>query len=352
LLAAMHLIAIALIGAYALRGAVRIRAIPLLRFAVISVALTVSAVAAIRAFYTWVYVVPYAKEQLLSSMHMIAEPQPHRVYREPPEEVVKEDGGPLSVTRLKQRGVLRVCYARDDYPSAFFNAGGELVGFDIEMAHRFARRLGTALEFLPVGSVSEVVKRLNSSYCDILMSLIGITPERTEVFAMTAPVLNQPVGMIVKDHLRSQFRTWADLQKTTGLRIAVSDTPSTMGYLKDLVPGAIPIPYKNKREIDQMLAAGAPDVDAVAMFAEEAAAWTIRYPQFSFVPPAPAVLVPSGYAVARLDTDLLLYLDTWLLRAKLDGTVDELYRYWMLGQVEATQPPRWSVIRNGLGWVG
>ncbi len=48
---------------------------------------------------------------------------------------------------------------------------------------------------------------------------------------------------------------------------------------------------------------------------------------------------------------MLQYLEAWLLNAKLDGTVDGLYDYWMLGQVEKTQPPRWSVIRNLLHWI-
>jgi Na+/H+-dicarboxylate symporter/ABC-type amino acid transport substrate-binding protein len=351
LLAAMHLLAIALIGTYALRGAVRMRPMPLLRWAVISVVLVAGALGATRAFYTWVYVVPYTKDQLLGRMHLLADPQPSRVYREPPAEILREPGDALSFERFKRRGVLRVCYATDDYPSAFFNQDGDLVGFDIEMAHRFARQLGTALEFLPVGSTNEAVQRINSSYCDVLMSLIAIAPSRTDVFGMTAPVLNAPVGMIVQDHLRDQFQRWLDIRKMKDPRIAVADNPLAVALLKRLVPNATPVPYGDKDELDRMLAAGAPGVDAVAMFAEEAAAWTIRYPRFSFVPPAPAVLIPSGYAVARGDTELLLYLDTWLLNARLDGTIDELYRYWMLGQVEATQPPRWSVIRDVLGWV-
>lgn len=351
LLAAMHLVALALIGTYALRGAARIRPMPLLRWAVVSVALTAAALAGTRAFYTWVYVVPYTKDQLLASMHLIAPPQPHTVYREPPAEILREGEGPLPLAAIKQRGVLRVCNARDDYPSAYFNDAGELVGFDIEMAHRFARQLGLALEFLPVGSYSDARKRVNSSYCDVLMSLIAIVPEQTDSFGMTAPVLNQPVGMIVKDYLRDRFRQWAEIRKLTGLKVAVIDDRSALDLLRQILPDVTPVPYKDKRELDHMLAAGAPGVDAVATFAEEAAAWTLRYPQFSFVPPAPPILIPSGYAVARGNTDLLLYLDTWLLDAKLNGTTDELYRYWMLGQIEATQPPRWSVIRNVLGWV-
>jgi ABC-type amino acid transport substrate-binding protein len=351
LLGAMHLIAIALIGTYALRGAARIRPMPLLRWAVVSVALTAAALVGTRAFYTWVYVVPYTKNQLLASMHLIAQPQPYTVYREPPAEVLREAQGPLPLAAIKQRGNLRVCYARDDYPCAFFNDAGELVGFDVEMAHRFARQLGLALEFLPVDSFGDAKKRVNSSYCDVFMSLMGIVPQQTDSFGMTAPVLNQPVGMIVKDYLRDRFREWAEVRKLPPLKVAVVDNRAALDMLRQLLPDATPVPYKNKEELEHILAAGAPGVDAVGMFAEEAAAWTIRYPQFSFVPPAPPILIPSGYAVARGNTDLLLYLDTWLLNAELNGTIHDLYRYWMLGQIEATQPPRWSVIRNVLGWV-
>jgi ABC-type amino acid transport substrate-binding protein len=56
-------------------------------------------------------------------------------------------------------------------------------------------------------------------------------------------------------------------------------------------------------------------------------------------------------AVARGDDDLLLLLDTWLLDAKSDGMMDELYNYWVLGEVKRTQPPRWSIVRDVLGWV-
>jgi ABC-type amino acid transport substrate-binding protein len=239
----------------------------------------------------------------------------------------------------------------DDYPLAFFNAGGQLVGFDVEMAHRFARTLGTAVEFRPVESVGVARMRLDSGYCDVLMSLIGIAPDRIDEFAMTAAILDTPVGMIVHDHLRTRFRTWEGIRNLKDLRIATADDPSALAFLERVLPNATTVPYNGTQALELMLEAGAPNVDAIAMFAEEAAAWTIRYPQYSFVPPTPAVRVPTGYAVARSNTELLRYLDTWLLTAKLNGTIEQFYRYWMLVQVKHTQQPRWSVVRNVLGWI-
>jgi len=94
----------------------------------------------------------------------------------------------------------------DDYPSAVFNRNGELVGFDVEMTHQFARQLDLKLGFLPVRSITEGGHGVNTSYCDVFMSLLPITPELIERVAMTSPVLKSAVGMIVADHLRSSFR--------------------------------------------------------------------------------------------------------------------------------------------------
>lgn len=351
LLAAMNILAIALIGTFALEGRLTLRAVPLLRLAAITIVLLATALLGIRAFYTNVYVEAYAKDQILAGLQLIQDPQPHIVYREPPQDLLTETARPIGLDRLKENGILRVCYSPDDYPSAFFNASGNLVGFDIEMAHRFARHLDMNLEFLPVPSMLEAETYLNTSYCNVLMSLIAISPGRTERFFMTDQVFNVPVGLIVRDHRRRAFRSWSDIRAMDGLRVALIEDRAGLVYFETALPNAFPVPVSTKADIESLLAAGAPGVDAVVMFAEEAAAWTLLHPEFDFVAPSPTVFIPSGYAVARGDTDMLMYLDTWLLNAKVDGTVDELYRYWMLGQVEQAQPPRWSVIRNVLGWI-
>ena len=66
----------------------------------------------------------------------------------------------------------------------------------------------------------------------------------------------------------------------------------------------------------------------------------------------PAAFLPLGYSVARGNDELLRTLNAWLGEQKAKGTVDELYRYWMLGQAaKIDKPPRCSVIRDVLGWV-
>ena len=53
---------------------------------------------------------------------------------------------------IKERGVLRVGFFTDAVPWAFVNAKGEVVGHDIEAAHRLAEQLGVKLEFVASGA--------------------------------------------------------------------------------------------------------------------------------------------------------------------------------------------------------
>ena len=44
--------------------------------------------------------------------------------------------------------------------------------------------------------------------------------------------------------------------------------------------------------------------------------------------------------------------NAWLTNAKARGVVEASYKYWMLGEATKERTiPRWSVIRDVLGWV-
>ena len=101
-----------------------------------------------------------------------------------------------------------------------------------------------------------------------------------------------------------------------------------------------------------LLKALPPDVDAIALPAERGSAWTLMYPEYSVVVPEPGLVkVPLAYPIARHDQEFARFINTWIDLKKKDGTLDALYRYWILGQNPAGRSPRWSIIRNVLHWV-
>ena len=85
--------------------------------------------------------------------------------------------------------------------------------------------------------------------------------------------------------------------------------------------------------------------------AEEGAAWTVLYPHFSVVVPRPLVQLPVAYLVAPDNPSLLRAMNEWLQIERATGDIDEVYDYWVQGKTAQAQPPRWSVIRDVLGWV-
>ena len=351
LLAAMQLTTIALIGTYAIKNRIRIKLWPVLRFIGISVAIIAAALIGVRAFYTYVIVAPYTKDQMLRGLHLLEVPQPAKVYRELPQFVPETQESETGLARVRQNGTIRVCNATEDYPAAFFNQQGTLVGFDVEMAYRFAKDLDLQLELLPFDTMNEAMELVNSSRCDIIMALWPIDPGMIDRVIMTQPVLTSSVGFIVADHRRRDFRTWEDIHKMKNIRVASHNTADDMRTARRLLPNATIVPISKNEDLHKILASGGTGIDAIANLAELGAGWTLLYPRFSLVSPAPVVFIDVGYAVARGEIDLANYFNAWLAGAKNQGVIDTLYRYWMLGQVDKTKPPRWSIIRDVLHWV-
>ena len=60
--------------------------------------------------------------------------------------------------------------------------------------------------------------------------------------------------------------------------------------------------------------------------------------------------IPLAYPIARHDERLASFLNNWIELKRRDGTIDQLYRHWILGQTASTPHPRWSVMRDVLKW--
>ena len=96
---------------------------------------------------------------------------------------------------------------------------------------------------------------------------------------------------------------------------------------------------------------GGAGADALVWSAEIGSAWTLLYPEFSVVPIRPLTQLPLAYAVAPREAELAEYLSRWLEVFKGTSVDERLYDHWILGQTATPKTPRWSVLRNVLGWV-
>ena len=64
-------------------------------------------------------------------------------------------------------------------PFSFFNGSGELVGYDVQLAHYLARDLRVRLELVPVDR-ERIVETLEAGTCDLIMVGVAVTAERAE----------------------------------------------------------------------------------------------------------------------------------------------------------------------------
>ena len=147
LVAAVHTLTVALLVACAVTGRIRWRRGPILSYAGITAVLVMVVIGGTRVFFASGLSQEYSKDKVLASMQLLHEPVNATVERMP---------SPAPATSLppleaiEERKTLRVGYLPDSLPFAFFNQDGDLVGFDVELAHRLAREMGVGLAFVPV----------------------------------------------------------------------------------------------------------------------------------------------------------------------------------------------------------
>ena len=57
------------------------------------------------------------------------------------------------------------------------------------------------------------------------------------------------------------------------------------------------------------------------------------------------------YYLTAADEEFKQFLQNWLTLKRADGTYQNLYQYWILGQDKQVQRPRWCVLHNVLSWI-
>ncbi len=345
LLAAVHTLSVALLGASAVHGVLRVNGPALLRYVVVSLILVTATLGGLRLFFATTVTQGTRSAELLERMRPVEEYAPAIVHREaiaPPDEVPST---PL-LQRIRERGRLRVGY-RELLPLAFFNPDGELVGLDIEMAHQLARDLGVELELVPV-ALSDSASALAEGAVDVLMPGVGITTDWLEDAIFSDTYLDLTLAFAVRDHRRDDFNSREAVLRLPPLRIGVPPAPYYVAMLQRYMPDSEMVEVPDPA----LFFEAEHDLDAYLFAAEVISAWTLLHPEYSVAIPHPDVIeVPFAYAVGGRDEELANVISVWIDLKRKDGTLDTLYDHWILGRDADIEGPRWSVIRDVLGWV-
>jgi Na+/H+-dicarboxylate symporter/ABC-type amino acid transport substrate-binding protein len=352
LVQAMHILVLTLLGTCALTGMLRFRLRPILFYAGTTILLVAGIVIGSRLIFAYSIDTTYAKDKVIKEMGLLMpDPVSSVVHREPPPARLLPPGQ----TRLEvimSSGVLRACYRPDSLPFTHFNSRDEFVGLDVEMVNSLARGLGLSVEFVPLFgffAADDVAGRLDSGYCDMVISRPAISMARVGKVAYTDSYLDLTLALLVEDHRRREFSRREQIDETPDLRIACPNEPYYLDWVHRLLPNAeiVPVP-----DVETFLSAEEGEYDAMIFGGESLSSYSLLNPQFGVVIPKPSFpSVPAAFMVPIGEPEWREVLNSWVTLKRTDGTVQKLYDYWVLGKDAEPHEPRWSVVRNVLHWV-
>lgn len=340
----VHVFALAVVAGCGVAAWVRLEARPMALWAGLAVLATAVPLGLVRAGFERLDS-PYTGYRSFIQRSFLLSTAPWRDRNELPVDPAPATRDTLQ--RVRQRGVLRVGYAPDRLPYAFRNEEGELVGFDVEMAHALARDLGVRVDFYRT-EVERFPELLDSGTLDVVMTGLAITPERLERMSFTNAVLQETLAFVVPDYMRNRFRTRDSVQSLPSLHLAVPGR----GYYAAKIRSYLPQAKLTIVDSPRTYFRSEPDTfDALVFAAEAGSAWTLIYPRFTVAVPHPDVLrVPVGYATARDDRRMAEFMDAWIVLKRNDRTIERLFAYWFEGREPAGRRRRWSIARDVLGW--
>jgi ABC-type amino acid transport substrate-binding protein len=348
LLSAMFTITLTLLGAFSMSGLIKVSAIRIARYLLVTVLLLLSVTAGLRLFFTLAIDNTYDKDKIVASMQLMRDLVSEETHLSPPTAPPALPEGMDRLQVIRERGALRVCYWPDNLPFAYFNHTGDLVGFDIELFHHLANDLKVSLVMVPAVAHGGISHELNTGYCDMGAGTL-ITPESALQAGYSVPYLHLTAAYLVKDHRRRDFSSIESMAQLGHLRMGIEYLPYYRDKVMLRLPRAELVDVLSPRDYIENRA---DELDAMVMTAESASAWSLLYPQFTAITPKPVTIkLPLAFPLPKGEEALADFLKIWIDLKQSDGTIDQFYRYWVLGKQERQKQPRWSVIRDVLQWV-
>ena len=240
-----------------------------------------------------------------------------------------------ALTRVMERGVLRVGF--DTFvPWAMKDKTGKFIGFEIDVARRFAKDLGVDVELVPT-AWKGIIPALLAGKFDVLIGGMSIRADRAQQVYFSLPYYYSGQSVVASKKLAKGFKTIDDFNKP-GVTIAVRTGTTAQKAAERLFPQAKLKLFEKEPQALQELFMGRAHafVSMAPLPAQEAA----KNPDRLFLPLKENLTnEPNGIAIRKGDPDFLNYINSWILAVRGENWIQERYHYWFetvdwKGQVE------------------
>lgn len=346
---AMHLCALTIISVFGFHRQLRIQIWGLIKSICLVAVVGFGILFGVRLGLYQFITIADDRTDVVTRMQLLDLPVESKVFETPIPNPEPLRPGESLLDRIRRRGVLRIGYNEDNVPFSFTNERRTLVGYDVDMAHAFARDLGVTIEFVRFDR-AKLINQLNADHFDIVMSGLVGTLERAQAMQHTKSYMDVNLALVTRDYRARDFKTLKQIRAQRDLRIGFVDlSRDFVDRIREALPDATLVEIGNNRDFFVERQA---KLDALLISAESGSAFTLMYSNFEVViPDKLKTRLPLFYAIGNRDATMRDFLEHWMTLREKDGTAQEYYDHWVLGKTNGQNQPRWSIIRDYLHWV-
>lgn len=237
---------------------------------------------------------------------------------------------PVTLAKIKEAGVLRIgCEAT--YPPFTFRDGGEIVGYDVDLATIMCEQLGVEPQFIDT-QWSGIIPALYAGRFEIIMSSMSYRKERLEKVAFSIPYAEASQALLIRADDAGTMTSINDMSdKVLGVKLG-SPGESMKDELSAEIAAAKGAGFSDVKIYDDHPAAYL----ALSQGAVDGVLNTL--PTLGQVmkdrPGAYALVRPvgkpnwAGIAARKEDTEIVSFLDTELTRLKENDEIYKLQEKW------------------------
>jgi len=229
-----------------------------------------------------------------------------------------------TLAQIKQRGELRIGLEAGYMPFEMLDKGGQMIGFDVDLARLMARQLGVPLKLVNQ-SWDGIIPALLTGKFDVLMGGMTITTERAQRVDFCDPYLTIGQTVLLHGRLADRIRSYRDLDTPEFTVLSKLGTTGEIATRKTFKRAQI---RTFEHEADAVIEVRNGRAAAFVYDLPFNAVIAAQYPGKLVHLKEPFTREDLAWAIRKNDPALLAWLNRFLAGLKADGTYQALYKKW------------------------
>lgn len=229
------------------------------------------------------------------------------------------------LTAIEAQGKLRIGVKDNLRPLGYINQQGNLVGLEIDIAHKLGEELlgdGNAVELIAVTN-EERLQMVLADQVDLAIAKVAVTTSRSRIVDFSPHYYLDGTGIVTNQPQLTK------IEQLANQKIAVLENSATIAIVRQRMPEAILVGVTSYQAALQLI-----EKQQVAAFAGDRSVltgWVQEYPNYRLLPDrlsgsALAIVMPKGLQYQELRSQINQAIAKW----QQSGWLQERIEYWGL----------------------